>query len=513
MVPTDVAIIGSGIGGMTAARLLAKQGLKVHLIEQHTTPGGMTHEFSRPGGWIFSTGLHYLGRDRRGSWLPLFTFLTDGRVRCSSLPDEYDSICLPGLRFAIPSGEAALKQRLAERFPDEVPAIEVYFRDLRRAVATMFIPAVAGTFSAQLAQVLARAHAALFPIAHLRTLDYLRSRFRNPSLIALLCGQWADIASPQDSAFGYHATLVSHYFEGALYPLGGTRSIVTATLAGLRRDGGEVSVGHRVEQIVMTQGRAEGLRIRDHKSGELSELTAGWIISDAGVRNTFGVLLPPSQRAGYASPLSGLADNFSGVCAFIRMKSSPAQLGATGANLWLADSLDPTATLAQQPGNGQLFVSFPSLKDRRQRHTIEVLSPCLPDAFGAWEDQAWPRRSVDYLALKAGIAERIVTRLETALPGFRAAMDGIEIATPLSFAHFQGSRRGSFYGIQPTPEKALARLTRVRTPVPRLLLTGQDVLMPGIVPSMIAGALAAASVLGLRKGSRMLGRAMRGGPL
>jgi len=54
----DAIVIGSGIGGMTTASLLAqsKEKLKVLLLEQHTVAGGCCHTFKR-GGYTFPTGI------------------------------------------------------------------------------------------------------------------------------------------------------------------------------------------------------------------------------------------------------------------------------------------------------------------------------------------------------------------------------------------------------------------------------------------------------------------------
>ena len=506
----DVAVIGSGMGGMTAARLLAQQGLQVHIFEQHTTAGGMTHEFGRPGGWTFSAGLHYLGRDPQRQWLPLFERLTDGKIEWAQMPEDYDLVHLPGLDFAIPAGADRFRRRLIERFPSEEAAIRSYFHDLRRVGGVIALPAVAGAFSATLAGVAARISSWLTPIAIMRTADYMRSRFHDPALIALLTAQWGDTALPSHSAFGYHAQLVGHYLEGAMYPLGGSRSIAGAALSGLRREGGAIHVGCRVEEILVENGRARGIVYRNRAKDEVKTVRARWVVSDAGVRNTFGRLLAPGLRARFAPALAPLADNGSAVCAFLQLERSPAQLGATGGNVWLTDTADPDAAFVAAPGEGQIFASFPSLKDsRRAHHSIEIISPCDATLFAHWADEAHPRTSDAYLAFKRRIGARLVERLEKVLPGLSGIVKDVEVATPLTFETFQNSPAGAFYGLDPTPAKAMARLTRVRTPIAGLALAGQDVLMPGIVPAMIGGALAACAVLGPLRGSGLLARVMR----
>ena len=58
----DAIVIGSGMGGLTVAALLAKHGGKrVLVLERHYTAGGFTHSFRRPG-YEWDVGVHYIGQ-------------------------------------------------------------------------------------------------------------------------------------------------------------------------------------------------------------------------------------------------------------------------------------------------------------------------------------------------------------------------------------------------------------------------------------------------------------------
>ena len=53
--PWDAIVIGSGMGGMTTAAILAKTGARVLVLEQHYVPGGFTHLSSQRvhlGCWV-----------------------------------------------------------------------------------------------------------------------------------------------------------------------------------------------------------------------------------------------------------------------------------------------------------------------------------------------------------------------------------------------------------------------------------------------------------------------------
>src|ERR1022692_110369 len=63
----DAIVIGSGMGGLAFASIMAKlRKWRVLVLERHFKIGGFTHTFTRPGGWSWDVGLHYVGEMGEG---------------------------------------------------------------------------------------------------------------------------------------------------------------------------------------------------------------------------------------------------------------------------------------------------------------------------------------------------------------------------------------------------------------------------------------------------------------
>jgi all-trans-retinol 13,14-reductase len=499
----DAIVIGSGIGGLTAAALLARHGRRrVLVLERHYEIGGFTHVFRRPG-YEWDVGVHYVGDVQPGGLLrALFDEITDGQLAWADMGPVYDRVFLGDTRFDFPRGEAALRARLVERFPAEMSAIDRYFALVHETVAATHDFFAAKAFPRLIgALVMPLARARFFRLSDRTTREVLESLTADQRLIAVLTAQWGDYGlPPAQSSFAIHALVALHYFGGGSYPVGGAARIAQTIAPVIRTGGGELLSNAEVAEIVVEGNRVAGVRM----AADGAVLHAPLVISDAGVINTFGRLVPAplAVRHGLRAALAGLSPSIAHACLYVGLRGT--ELGLERSNIWVYPDEHHEHTLAMAADAGApppAYISFPSAKDpdfeRRcpGRATIEVAT-LLPWArFVAWRDTRWHKRGADYAAVKRALATRLLDVLYRHVPQARRAVEIAELSTPLSTRHFAAHPQGEIYGVAHTPTRFRHPLLRPQTPVRGLFLSGADVATCGVGGALIGGALCASAIL------------------
>ena len=501
----DAIVIGSGIGGLTAAALLARHDRRrVLVLERHYEIGGFTHVFRRPG-YEWDVGVHYVGDVQPGGLLrALFDEITDGQLAWADMGPVYDRVFLGDARFDFPRGEAALRARLVERFPAERNAIDRYFALVHDTVAAMHDFFASKAFPRLIgAMVMPLARSRFFRLSDRTTREVLESLTADQRLIGLLTAQWGDYGlPPAQSSFAIHALVAHHYFGGGSYPVGGAARIAKTIAPTIRTCGGELLSNAEVAEVVVEGSRVAGVRM----AADGAVLRAPLVISDAGVINTFGRLVPAplAERHGLRAALAGLSPSIAHACLYVGLRGTARELGLEQSNIWVYPDERHEHTLAMAANAAApppAYISFPSAKDPDFEHrcpgraTIEVAT-LLPWArFAAWRDTRWHKRGADYAAAKQALATRLLEVLYRHVPQARGAVDIAELSTPLSTRHFTAHLRGEIYGVAHTPARFRHPLLRPQTPVRGLFLTGADIATCGVGGALIGGALCASAIL------------------
>jgi all-trans-retinol 13,14-reductase len=505
----DAIVIGSGIGGLTAAALLARHGGKrVLVLERHYVAGGFTHTFHRPG-YEWDVGVHYIGEvtDPRSPVRAAFDSLTEGRLQWNAMPEVYDRIFINDRSYDFPSGLERFRERMKGYFPGEAAAIDRYIAMILDAAGA------SGSYFTEkaLPAPLARVAGSFLRRRFLRyagqtTAAVLGPLTSNRELIAVLTGQWGDYGlPPAQSSFAIHAMIANHYFGGAAYPVGGASRIAAEIAPAVERAGGRIVVSAEVQRILTGPGqRAGGVRMADGR-----EFRAKTVISDAGAMNTYARLLDPEigSTLGVLEQLRSIPPSMSHLSLYVGLRHDDGPLDTGATNLWICPEADHDAALARFLADPTqpfpvVFISFPSAKDPTfaqrypGRSTIEVVAPAPYRCFQRWADTRWKKRGPDYDDFKQSLAARLRDELERQVPAVRGHIDYTEVSTPLTTRHFANHPYGEIYGLSAVPARFRLTSLGARTPIRNLYLTGADVTVPGVTGALFGGVVTASLILG-----------------
>ncbi|REK11137.1 MAG: NAD(P)/FAD-dependent oxidoreductase [Planctomycetota bacterium] len=503
----DAVVIGSGMGSLTAAGVLARAGKRVLVLERHYTPGGFTHVFKRPG-CEWDVGLHYVGQlfQRDDMMAGLFDYVTQGGVEWAPMDPVYDRIICQGESYDLVAGKESLADSLKGSFPADARAIDRYLDLLYRCPSSstpyFMEKALPGWLAAVVGPLL---RYPFLRYAKRTTYDTLRRLTTNEKLIGVLTAQYGDYGlPPRQSSFGVHAMVARHYLEGAAYPVGGASRIAAAIHRTIESAGGQLLVRAEVRRIVTENGRAVGVEMAD---GRL--IRAPRVISGTGIRPTTSRLLAPDDaaRLGFVDKLERIGPSCTMLCLFVALDGADEEFGIPKTNLWVHDGFDHDASVERYLADSGkpfplVYLSFQSAKDpsfaERYPNTsaVQVLAPANYGWFDKWEATDWHRRGEAYEAWKHQFTERLLGVLHQQMPATRGRVKHAELGTPLSIRHFANHPKGETYGLAHTPERFALRALRPQARIPGLYFTGVDVSLCGIAGAMVGGYLTASAVLG-----------------
>lgn len=488
----DIIIIGSGLGGLLSAVMLAKEGKKVCVLEKNNQYGGNLQTFVRDK-IIFDTGVHYVGSlDKHQILYRYFDYV--GIAEALELEkldaDGYDRICFgddPQTEYPHAQGYDRFTERLLTHFPDQKEALMRYASTMKQVCDAFplyrFRPD--GSYNTE--------------ILSLKTADVIQQITNDPTLQAVLLGSNFLYAgtSPQ-TPFYVHALSVNSYIESAYRFKRGGSQLTNLLVKTLRRLGGDL---YKHSEVVQCTFRDKHLHSVVTKDG--AEYVGKTFISNMDVKTTLDLVGSERFKSAYYNRIKQLKPVSAAFSLHLVMKPNAFPYLPYNVywfqdikNVWNAHCYTPE----EFPLSYMLSMNPP--KDNSQyADNVTILTYMNYKDLQAWAHTFNTKsheadRGQAYQTFKNHHTEKLLTAVAKKFPTLREHIDKIYTSSPLTYRDYIGIEAGSCYGYEKESDNPLASFIVPQTHVRNLFLTGQTVNMHGLLGVTIGAVRTCIAIMG-----------------
>lgn len=467
MKETDVLIIGAGLGGLFTGALLAKEGLRVTLVEKNPTIGGGLQTFRR-WGESFDTGMHVVGGMRPGGNIRAICqylgILDEVRLR------DVDDDCTDILFFAedrqtyrIAKGREGFVNSLSHYFPDQRQNIGRYVDAIGRLTdeAPLFhLKPQADTLSLHSDEFMMPADA------------FIARYISHPRLRAVVAYMNPLYGGRADETPAYvHAIVNTLYIHGASRFVDGSSHFAQSLAGVITRAGGEILTGEGVTHVEVSRRHTDWVETTKGR-----RILARTYISAIHPCALIPLCSPKAFTPAFRHRMDSIPNSYSAFSLFVRFRpesrfpyiNHSVYYMTRYDEIWHFGRTDKPWPL------GFLFMTPPSTHQGPYAAKALVTAPMSFETVRPWEHTLTGRRGPDYEAWKRDMAGRLMAKMEELYPGFARQVEAVCSASPLTIRDYYGSKEGCLCGFSKDSHNPALSQLPVVTRVDNLLLTGQN---------------------------------------
>ncbi|MCB1755470.1 MAG: NAD(P)/FAD-dependent oxidoreductase, partial [Gammaproteobacteria bacterium] len=504
--------IGSGLGGLTAAALVADAGHRVLVLERQSTFGGAASTYHR-GPLTIEASLHETtppdspGDPKR----ELFDLLgLSDQLRFVEAP-TFQEVRWKGLGepFRLPHGLEAVQAALDARFPAMHEQSAALLEQIRRILR---VPEFGSPDHDIWWRLL---HAAELPqdiwaaMRHIRSslADVFSAYFGDHEAIKLALCANLSYYSDDPKQFWWLAFAMaqgSYIKSGGFYIHGGSQQLTNSLLSVIRdRDGVMLAESSATAIVLDESGAISGVRYRDQKGGAEKLVKCHTVFANAAphVVQTF---LPEEKRAEFMTPYADRPLSISLLSATLGLDQSAANFGVSSYSTvlvpdWLErfnDFPETTTLFGADPGARMpvsCVVDYTQIDSGIADGPLYPLNIVCPDRLSNWADLD----ETDYQARRAAWLDALIGQLDREWPGLAHAVQAKTLSTAREMHHHLNTPEGAIYGFAMTPPKQFPPKPprRTITPIPGLWISSAYTGFGGFTGAIGGGITAAKTAL------------------
>ena len=489
----DVVIIGSGLGGLVSAIILAKEGYSVCVLEKNQQFGGNLQTFARDK-IIFDTGVHYIGGLSEGQNLHrYFKYLGIlDQIKLKKMDEDgYDIITFDNdpVEYKHAQGYENFCKSLSEQFPGEEDALEAYSQKMKETCDKFPLYRMTET----------KAYYDDTALFEEKAKDYIESITDNEKLHAVLVGSGLIYAGDGKKTPMYmHALSVNSYIESSYRCIRGGSQITKALLKRLREHGGKALKRQEVTKIETENGIVTAVQTETGRTiyGDL-------FISNIDPKMTLNLIDSDLFRKSYVSRIEGIESTIASFSLYLVLKpNSFKYLNHNYYHYKDYKSVWETIDYTQEDWPRAYMLSMGTSREVEEwGDNLTLLTYMRFEEVLPWADTYNTTtkkndRGQTYEEFKAMKSEILIKEIEKKFPNIRDCIESVYASTPLSYRDYIGCNEGSMYGYVKDANNPMKSFVSARTKVKNLFFTGQSLNMHGILGVTISGVVTCSEILG-----------------